>query len=289
VLAAENTSAPAGIADYPGEVARNARRESSISMRREPSLPAIGVQPGDADLLVRFNGAVEGKVVVDYGTSTVSIEQYRRLAAILHGLQIHSGLRTVMISSALPRDGKTLTTTNLALTLSESYKRRVLLIDADLRRPSIHDVFRLPNEGGLADGLRTGLPGNLPLQEVSPTLTVLTAGTPDRTPMAGITSDRMRTILNEAAARFDWVLLDTPPIGMISDAQLLAGLVDGVILVVGAGSTDYTAIRRTVDELGRERILGVVLNRVQQPISVDSYYQDYYFGTSEPAATGTQS
>ena len=191
-------------------------------------------------------------------TSPISVEQYRRLAATLYGLHVNAGLRTIMVSSALPRDGKTLTATNLALTLSESYSKRVLLIDADLRRPSIHEVFCLENRSGLAEGLQAGATGSLVVTEVSPTLTVLTAGTPDARPMAGLTSERMATILKEAASRFDWVLLDTPPIGLISDAQLLAGLVDGVLLVVGAGLTDYVAVSKTVKALGRERILGQV-------------------------------
>jgi Mrp family chromosome partitioning ATPase len=75
------------------------------------------------------------------------------------------------------------------------------------------------------------------------------------------------------------VLLDTPPIGLISDAQLLSSLVDGVLLVVGAGSTDHVAVSKTVKALGRERILGVVLNRVEQEISSSSDYADYYHGS----------
>jgi capsular exopolysaccharide synthesis family protein len=225
----------------------------------------------------RFDEAVRHKIVSSRDTSPLSVEQYRRLAATLHGLQVSSGLRTVMVSSALPRDGKTLTTTNLALTLSESYGRRVLLIDADLRRPSIHEVFGLDNKTGLAEGLGTDASGSLPVTEVSPTLTVLTAGTPDRRPMAGLTSERMAAILKEAASRFDWVLLDTPPIGLISDAQLLAALVDGVVLVVGAGSTDHAAVAKTVQTLGRERIIGVVLNRVEEEqLSQGSHYENYY-------------
>jgi protein-tyrosine kinase len=139
----------------------------------------------------RLSEAVQGKVVVSRDTSPISVEQYRRLAATLHGLHVSAGLRTIMVSSALPRDGKTLTTTNLALTLSESYSKRVLLIDADLRRPSIHEVFGLENRAGLAEGLQAGATGSLVVTEVSPTLTVLTAGTPDRHPMAGLTSERM--------------------------------------------------------------------------------------------------
>jgi capsular exopolysaccharide synthesis family protein len=234
------------------------------------------------ETVYHFDDTVQGKVVVDGETSPISIEQYRRLAATLHGLHVSSGLRSIMVSSAQPRDGKTLTTTNLALTLSESYGHRVLLIDADLRRPSIHGLFGLPNGAGLADGLRSGAAGSLPLNQVSPHLAVLTAGAIDNIPMAGLSSDRMAAIVKEASSRFDWVLIDTPPIGLISDAQLLAGLVDGVLLVVGAGSTDYTAVAKTVQVIGRERILGVVLNRVQHQVQKSAYYQGYYMGAGAP-------
>jgi Mrp family chromosome partitioning ATPase len=94
----------------------------------------------------------------------------------------------------------------------------------------------------------------------------------------------MSAILKEAAVRFDWVLIDTPPIELISDAQLLAAQVDGVVLVVGAGSTDHVAVAKTVHTLGRERIIGVVLNRVEeeQLSSSGRHYDDYYLrdGTS---------
>jgi len=292
----------ATVSDYPRESVR-AEFPHEVSVREQAAKPVparpVLRRPDPAPSRVatptsvaaravrRLNEALKGKVVVDSETSAVSVEEYRRLAATLHGLQVESGIKTIMISSALPRDGKTLTTTNLALTLSESYKRRVLVIDADLRRPSIHNVFRLPNDQGLAEGLRETGKGSLPVLEVSPTLAVLTAGMPDRAPMAGLTSERMKELLDEASARFDWILLDTAPIGLIADAQLLASLVDGVILVVGAGSTDYRAITQTVNQLGRDRFIGVVLNRVTAPSSSNSYYHDYY-RTTESSGTGTQ-
>jgi protein-tyrosine kinase len=276
----------ASIADYPHERERVERLQTA---RHEPTRRVVPQAPQPAPSQAPFfhlSRAIDGKVVVDRETSPVSVEQYRRLAATLHGLQTTAGLRTVMVSSALPHDGKTLTTTNLALTLSESYRRRVLVIDADLRRPSIHSVFGLENTAGLADGLQSGANGALSVVQVSPTLTVLTAGTPDHSPMAGLTSDRMAAILKEAAVRFDWVLLDTPPIGLISDAQLLAGLVDGVLLVVSAGSTDYPAIVKTIKEIGRERIVGVVLNRVKHDIPAGDHYRDYYYSRTAVKQTG---
>jgi capsular exopolysaccharide synthesis family protein len=226
--------------------------------------------------LTRLDPAVDGKVVIDTETSAASIEEYRRLATGLHLVQAQTGLHTLMVSSALPRDGKTLTSTNLSLTLSESYKRRVLLIDADLRRPSIHEVFRVPNAVGLADGLRGDAPVSLPYIKVSDYLTVLPAGCPDGTPMAGLTSTRMRTLIAEARASFDWVILDTPPVGLISDANILSSLVDGVLLVVGAGTTPYPAVKRALTEFGRDRVIGVVLNRVNDDVTAGNYLAEYY-------------
>jgi len=224
----------------------------------------------------QFAADVEGKVVIDAETSSASIEEYRRLATTLHLMQGKTGLRTLIVSSALPRDGKSLTSTNLALTLSEAYKRRILLVDADFRRPSLHGIFGLPNSVGLADGLRSTGALSLPWVQVSSHLTVLTAGAPDNSPMAALTSDRMRSVIEDARNRFDWVILDTPPVGLISDANLLASLVDGVLLVIGAASTPFQAIQRAVSELGKDRIVGVVLNRVTDHPVKPSYYGSYY-------------
>jgi capsular exopolysaccharide synthesis family protein len=292
---ATGTSAPADIGRTPSSVSR-AFEEFPLEDRRNefrveeprPSGPALapvrefGATPiaapriAGAHPLTRLAPAVDGKVVVDDETSAASVEEYRRLATSLHLMQTQTGLRTLMISSALPRDGKTLTSTNLALTLSEGYKRRVLLIDADLRRPSIHEVFRVPNSVGLVDGLRGDGPVSLPYIEVSNYLTILTSGSPDAAPMAGLTSARMRTVLDEARRHFDWVILDTPPVGLISDANILGGLVDGVLLVIGAGATPYPAVQRALSEFGRDRILGIVLNRVNDDLGGGSFYREYY-------------
>lgn len=231
---------------------------------------------GNRRQLAPFDPSIDGKLIVSDHASPVAVEQYRRLAASLHELQVERGLKTLMVTSALPQEGKTLTVANLALTLSESYKRRVLLIDADLRRPSIHTVFRLPNTAGLSDGLRTG-PADLAFLEVSPFLSVLPAGTPDQNPMAKLTSEGMRALLEESNKRFDWVLLDAPPVGLMPDAHLLAQQIEAVIFVIRAGSTPHRVIDRAIEEIGRECILGTVLNCAEEDSMPDTgYYRDYY-------------
>jgi protein-tyrosine kinase len=222
-------------------------------------------------LETRFSGDDRLKVVVGPHADVAVVEQYRRLAAVLHHAQRERRARSVMIASAAPSEGKTLTSTNLALTLSGSYKRRVLLIDADIRRPNTHLVFNLPNTVGLIDALTQPRGNRLPVQAVSPTLWVLTAGTPSPDPMGVLVSDAMRDLLTQAMETFDWVVIDTPPVAILSDANLLAGMIDTALLVVGARSTPYPMVQRAVEAIGPSKILGVVLNRAERSELSDGY------------------
>jgi receptor protein-tyrosine kinase len=219
-----------------------------------------------------------GKLVVGPEMDDMLVEQYRRLAATLHHAQLRTGNNTVMISSAVEAEGKTLTAANVALTLSHSYRRRVLLVDADLRRPTVHELFALDNRVGLRDVLEQLTPDEkLPIQQISPTLWVMTAGRPNPDPMSGLISDTMRQFLIDAAEQFDWVVIDTPPVALMPDANLLAAMVDAALLVVSASSTPYTLVERAVEALGTQRVLGVVLNRAERSeVNVGYSYYSYY-------------
>lgn len=234
-------------------------------------------------ILERMDPRVAQKVVVDRRVMPASLEQYRRLAASLHHAQAARGIKVVMIASAVPGEGKTLTASNLALTFSESYERSVLLIDGDLRKPGLHAVFGLDNSYGLADGLTAMEERKLPVQRVSSRLAVLTAGVASRDPMAGLTSDRMRRLLDEAREGFDWVFIDTPPVAFLSDANLLSHMVDAAVMVVKAGSTPFDLVQRAIDAIGRDRTVGVVLNRADPGEDSSGYasYASYYRSPAE--------
>lgn len=188
------------------------------------------------------------------------VEQFRRLAGTLHKAQRTTGLRSVMVTSATPGDGKTLCAVNLALVLSESFNSRVLLIDADLRHPSIPGVVDFGNEAGLSEALRAKTDQRLALVALTPRLTLLPAGQPIANSIEALTSPRMQQILDEAAERFDWIILDAPPVGLTTDARLLTELVGGTLFVIRAGQSQHPDVERAVAALGREHILGVVLN-----------------------------
>jgi protein-tyrosine kinase len=244
----------------------------------EPAATIVRAEPA-ANRSPSLDRTAGAKLVVGPEASPVSVEQYRRLAATLYQAQSETGLKSIMVSSALPREGKTLTATNLALTLAESYGQRVLLIDADLRGPSIHSLFRLSNAPGLADYLHAD-GGQLPIVEVSGTLSVLTAGNTNGNPIAGLVSDRMKKVVEEAASRFDWVVLDTPPVGLLPDANLLARLADAVVFVVAAASSPYALVQRAVSTVGADRVIGVVLNRAAgSSLPNNAYYDNYAAGS----------
>ena len=226
-------------------------------------------------LFERLDTRLTEKLVIDQNMSAISREQYRRLAAVLHDAQGSTGLQVLMLASAVAGEGKTLTAANLALTFSESYQKRVLLIDGDLRRPTLHSVFRLDTGFGLADGLLSAADTKMVVRQVSSRLAVLPAGRPSADPMAGLTGDRMKRLLAEARGAFDWVILDTPPVMLLPDAHLMASMVDGAVLVVRAGSTPYELVRRASDAIGRSRIVGIVLNRAEPSSQKDHYYYSY--------------
>jgi capsular exopolysaccharide synthesis family protein len=231
------------------------------SLRQDPArIPA----PAAVDLHPVGPPAADfrGKVTGGAG-NPVSAQQYVNLATVLHEAQLDRGLQTLLITSAARQEGKTLTVVNLAMTLSDSYARRVLIVDADLRRPSVHRALGIDARSGLSDALLQPT-SQLPLFHVTPRLSVLPAGRPDPNPLSRLSPDRVQPLLADCAARFDWVLVDTPPVGTEADAQLLARFVQAVIFVIRAGAAPYSVVERAVAELGRECIIGTVLNGVDE-------------------------
>jgi protein-tyrosine kinase len=265
---------------YPAESPeprRTGRVVGSASSKPSYDTSAAPEVEPESTLFERIDSRLNEKVVIDQNMNSSSREQYRRLAAVLHDAQGTTGLQIIMVASAVAGEGKTLTAANLALTFSESYQKRVLLIDGDLRRPTLHSVFRLDTTSGLADGLNSSNDTKMLVRQVSSRLAVLPAGRPSSDPMAGLTSERMKRLLDEARQSFDWVILDTPPVMLLPDAHLMSSIVDGAVLVVRAGSTPHELVRRASDAIGRSRILGVVLNRAE-PSSQGGHYQYYGYG-----------
>jgi len=239
----------------------------------------------DDSIAWRTNPENMGKIVSTDGFSNAALEQYRKLAASLHYAQCERGLKIIIAASALPEEGKSLTAVNTALTLAESYQRRVVLIDADLRRPSIGRVFGIPPLNGLTEMLKAERDQQqVALVRISERLHVVPAGRPDPDPIRGLTSDSMKRLIAQASAAYDWVIIDTPPVTLLPDANLITSIAGAVLLVVRCGKAPLSLVRRTIEALGHERIAGVIMNAVDfaHDRNAGGYYHYYgsgYYGT----------
>ena len=203
-------------------------------------------------------------------------EQYRTIRTNIDFSIADRNLRSLVVTSSGPGEGKSMTTANLAVVMAQQ-GRKVLLVDADLRKPTVHYTFRLINTEGLSNLLtkRAKLTDVITKTDVD-NLYVITSGPIPPNPAELLSSRAMHDFMTEALGIFDIIIFDTPPVLAVTDAQILSSQVDGTVLVVASGKTEKDAALEAKDLLQKSqaRILGVVLNR--QPIKNSRYY--YYYG-----------
>lgn len=212
-------------------------------------------------------------------------EQFRTLRSRLYRMRESQPLQTILISSAIPAEGKTVVSTNLAYALVQQQGSRVLLVDADLRSPRVHTLLGTSVAPGLADYLQDSANEFEITQRSNETgLCFIAAGTHVTHPSELISSERMRLFLERVRPLFDWILIDSPPALPVADASVLGGLVDGVLFVVRANSTPAAASQKACKELGDARIIGVVLNTSEETSSYNSYYSGSAYVAPKPAA-----
>jgi capsular exopolysaccharide synthesis family protein len=225
---------------------------------------------------------------IEYPRSPAT-EAFRTLRTNLEFTSVDKPLRSILITSAVPGEGKTTVSSNLAVVFAQAGKR-VMLLDADLRRPGVHRAFALPNAFGLTNLLRTDghITENV-LHRVQPNLRVMTTGALPPNPAELLGSQRMRQIIREALAACDVLIIDSPPLQVVTDAAVLSAEVDGTLLVVDSGRTRKGAVRQAREALNRvgANVLGVVVNRLSARSGQYYYYQYYgaYYGRQDPAAT----
>lgn len=195
---------------------------------------------------------------------SVAAEAYRTLRTNIQFSSLDRDLHTLLVTSPSLGDGKSTVLANLAITMAEA-GRRVIAVDCDLRRPGLHDLFGVRESPGLTSTILEG-DGDPPLQATAvPNLCVLSCGPLPPNPAELMASERMGGLIARLAAEADVVLIDSPPLGAVSDAAALAARVDGVLLVVSSGQTRRDAAQHAKEQVERVggRLLGVVLNNVK--------------------------
>jgi capsular exopolysaccharide synthesis family protein len=223
------------------------------------------------------------------------LEQFRTLRSHIYQARNEMPLKTMLVSSGMPSEGKSFVTANLALSLARNSNNRILLIDGDLRRPSLHLLLGAPNEIGLSDYL-SGI-AELPaiMQRCSDANANSGSGSPDLANLFFIptgsyhdnaseliTNQRVKDLVSLASEWFDWILIDSPPALVFADAVDLARAADAVLLVVRGAQTTLDVAQRVKSSFSNSRILGVVLNDIKNPPRRESYYDNYYYGQREP-------
>lgn len=204
-------------------------------------------------------------------------EAYRALRTNLEFSNLDKSLRALLVTSAGAEEGKSTTLANLAVTIAQSGKR-VILVDADLRRPTQHQIFELKNNVGLTDMARDdALLAAPPLQDSGvPNLQILTSGQLPPNPAEILGSKRMSDILAALLERADLILFDAPPVLAVTDAVVLSAKMDGVLLVVSAGKTKRESAKKARAQLEKinARILGAVVNNVKAEKGASYYYAE---------------
>ncbi|UCE40560.1 MAG: polysaccharide biosynthesis tyrosine autokinase [Candidatus Aminicenantes bacterium] len=223
-------------------------------------------EQGSVDLIVHFSPI-----------SSIS-EYYRsiRTTILLSGTEAR--MRALAVMSPLPQEGKTATISNLAGVLAQAGKK-VVIIDADLRKPRLHKIFRVRNSNGLTRYLTEDLPIEDVLRATAvPKLFLINAGKETPNPVELLGSEKMANLIVQLKHNFEYILIDTPPVLGVSDAIVLGPWLDGAIMVVRAGATPRKALRQANEKLDAHKIkgMGVIINQVQMS-HFDNYYTDAYY------------
>jgi len=262
---------------------------TSEDVERFIHLPPLGAIPSLQSLAKRklFAGdgrpqsaalaPAENELLSGHETLSSFAESYRALRTSLLLSSAEHAPRTMLVTSSHPAEGKTTIVANTAISLAQT-GARVVVLDADMRRPRCHKILNVKNETGLSSYLarETTLDSVIQEQEI-PNLYVIAAGPVPPNPSELLSSTKLRGLIEELQARFDHVLIDSPPVINVTDALIISPLVDGVVIVVKSGHTPREAVMRAKQALGdvNAKVLGIVLNCID--LDAESYYYNYKY------------
>ena len=211
--------------------------------------------------------------VMEKAPKSIDAEAYRSLRSNIEYSSFDDEYRAIVVTSSVPGEGKSTTSGNLALSLAQS-GNKVLLVDCDMRKPSIHKKFKISNMSGTAELLLRKESFEDVANFYNENLTIITAGKIPPNPSEMLSSRAMTAFIKEMKKEFKYIILDTPPLQAVTDAQVLSTKADGVLLVVRAGSTKRDAVLNSVDLIKKVqgKVIGTVLNGVENKKNNYYYY-----------------
>lgn len=228
---------------------------------------------------VPYNPSADGLLIDLTRPHEAPMEEFRSLRTRLNHMQTLQPIHSVVVTSASPAEGKSFAAMNLALSQAQLAGNRVLIADFDFRRPIVHNLLQIDRSPGITDFLLGKAPLESVIKRIAGTnLYVMPAGEAVMNPLELLNLREVKLLLNELPAYFNWVVLDTPPLLFAADANLLATMCHGTILVVRIGATTIDAITRAMQSLCENNVLGIVVNgaRRGELYSKYTYYHSYY-------------
>ncbi len=242
---------------------------SKVEEKLEARLSKLGPMEGKR---------IEARLITHLDPKSPVSEAYRSLRTNIQFSYVDESIGAVLVTSSGPKEGKSTTSANLVIAMAQSGKK-VVLIDADLRRPVVHSIFGLEKDEGLTNYLMDDISFEQMIKpSIMENLYIIPSGVLPPNPSELLASEKMKALLVKLREEFDFILFDTPPIIAVTDAAILSTIVDGAILVVSSGHTNYDALVRAKSLLDavNTRILGALLNGVEVGGMYGSYYYYYY-------------
>jgi len=229
------------------------------------------------------------------------VEQFRRLRSHIYQAHAEAPLKTILIGSGMPSEGKTFVAANLAMSMARNSVNNILLIDGDLRRPTLHNLLGAPNTPGLSDYLE-GTVGLIDVMQryhspktsedagadIISNLTFIPSGKSSDNSSELVANHRIEELIATVSPHFNWIVIDSPPVLAVTDAVDLARAADAVLLIAREASTPYDVAQRTQAAFSNSRILGYVLNAVKEAPRKGSYSYDYYYHSGSEGASRTR-
>ncbi len=263
-------------------------QETERHEERPDQQPEAQVMPGKKPLRLPSTaelrqGPVDFRVVVYHKPESLAAEHFK----VLRGNIMHPAdgrkIKSILVTSALEQEGKTMVSCNLAVSIAQSLDPYVLLIDADVRRPNVHNMLGLSKVKGLTDYLESDSSLSEYLIKCSiDKMTILQAGSMVRNPAEIMTSEKMKHLLGEARERYEdrYIVIDSPPVNLAAETLVLAQQVDAIVLVVRYAVSDKNAIEEALTKLDREKVLGMVFNGFEVTPRKYTYYKKKYYDST---------
>jgi len=283
---------PAGFAAAPVAEAPAYEELDAAHVASNVGMPDLGGPFSLETLLSRcpltpWNPDLQTMLFMNGNDSAKGTEEYRTLRSRLYHIRERMPLKKLLVTSALPKEGKSFTSANLAQVLVRQHGRRALLIDADLRGPRLHQMLGTPQGPGLAEYL-LGKADEASVIQRGPMegFFFIPSGESIEDPAELVASGRLKILLQRVEPLFDWIIVDSPPAILVSDASVLAKVCDGVLMVVRSASTPSDVARKARMEFPDQMLVGVVLNGTERD---EAQYARYYYETYEKKISPTQS